>query len=76
MIDINDIIFEKCREGKIDTNKTILLLEASIKKESNKKGTTIDDSIFQNVFDLIQDYLPDGWGKQCYLLGILLEAIQ
>ena len=29
---IDDIIFEKCREGKIDTNKTILLLEASIKK--------------------------------------------
>lgn len=77
MVDINDIIFEKYREGKIDSQEMVLLLESSIKKESNKKrGTTMDDSIFQNVFNLIQDYLPDGWKKQCYLSGILLEAIQ
>ena len=60
MININQIIFEKCREGKIDTNRTILLLEASIRKENN---------IFQNVFDLIQDYLPDGWKKTVLFVG-------
>lgn len=70
MIDINDIIFEKYREGKIDSQKMVLLLESSIKKESNKKrGTTMDDNIFQNVFDLIQDYLPDGWEKTVLFVG-------
>ena len=70
MIDINNIIFEKCREGKIDTNRTILLLEASIRKEYNKKrGASIENNIFQNVFDLIQDYLPDGWKKTVLFVG-------
>jgi hypothetical protein len=69
MVDINDIIFEKYREGKIDSQKMVLLLEAGIKKESNKKETTMDDSIFQNVFDLIHDYLPDGWKKTVLFVG-------
>ena len=32
MVDINDIIFEKYREGKIDSQEMVLLLESSIKK--------------------------------------------
>lgn len=29
----------------------------------------MDNSIFQNVFDLIQDYLPDGWENTVLFAG-------
>ena len=29
----------------------------------------MDNSLFQNVFDLIQDYLPDGWKKTVLFVG-------
>lgn len=29
----------------------------------------MENNIFQNVFDLIQDYLPDGWNKTVLFVG-------
>ena len=29
----------------------------------------MDNNLFQNVFDLIQDYLPDGWEKTVLFVG-------